>query len=63
MVSVIVAWPSRAWITPILSAIEEWAFPTYARDNKPSVDFSIPGSILLRKTAIEKSTLGLLSRA
>jgi hypothetical protein len=39
--------------TPILSVIEEWSFPTYARDNKPSIDFSIPGSILLRKTAIE----------
>lgn len=39
--------------TPILSLIEEWSFPTYARDNKPSVDFTIPGSILLRKTAIE----------
>lgn len=39
--------------TQILSIIEEWSFPTYARDNKPSIDFSIPGSILLRKTAIE----------
>lgn len=39
--------------TQILSIIEEWAFPTYARDNKPSIDFSMPGSILLRKTAVE----------
>jgi hypothetical protein len=39
--------------TPILSAMEEWAFPTYARDTKPSADFSIPSSILLRKTAVE----------
>jgi hypothetical protein len=39
--------------TPILSVIEEWSFPTYARDNRPSIDFSIPGSILLRKTAVE----------
>lgn len=39
--------------TQILSIIEEWSFPTYARDNKPSIDFSMPGSILLRKTAIE----------
>jgi hypothetical protein len=39
--------------TQILSVIEEWAFPTYARDNRPSIDFSIPGSILLRKTATE----------
>jgi hypothetical protein len=38
---------------PILSAIEEWSFPTYARDSKPNGDFAIPGSILLRKTAIE----------
>jgi hypothetical protein len=39
--------------TQILSVIEEWAFPTYARDNRPSIDFSIPGSILLRRTATE----------
>lgn len=39
--------------TPVLAIIEEWAFPTYARDSKPNVDFSLPGSILLRKTAVE----------
>ena len=39
--------------TPVLSVIEEWAFPTYARDSKPNADFSLPGSLLLRRTATE----------
>jgi hypothetical protein len=39
--------------TPVLTIIEEWAFPTYTRDSKPNADFSLPGSILLRKTAGE----------
>jgi hypothetical protein len=39
--------------TPVLEIIEEWSFPTYARDSKPNADFSLPGSILLRKTASE----------
>jgi hypothetical protein len=39
--------------TPVLSVIEEWAFPTYTRDSKPNVDFSLPGSLLLRRTAAE----------
>ena len=39
--------------TPVLSVIEEWAFPTYARDSKPNSDFSLPGSLLLRRTATE----------
>jgi hypothetical protein len=38
---------------PILTIIEEWSFPTYTRDSKPNSDFSLPGSILLRKTAKE----------
>ncbi len=38
---------------PILAAIEEWSFPTYARDSRPNADFAVPGSILLRKTAVE----------
>lgn len=39
--------------TPVLDSIEEWAFPTYTRDSRPNVDFSLPGSILLRNTAVE----------
>jgi hypothetical protein len=39
--------------TPVLSIIEEWAFPTYAKDSKPNADFSLPGSLLLRRTATE----------
>jgi hypothetical protein len=39
--------------TPVLSVIEEWAFPTYARDSKPNSDFSLPASLLLRRTAAE----------
>ena len=38
---------------PVLEVIEEWSFPTYTRDSKPNADFSLPGSILLRKTAEE----------
>jgi hypothetical protein len=38
---------------PVLSSIEDWAFPTYTRDSRPNVDFSLPGSILLRNTATE----------
>jgi hypothetical protein len=37
----------------VLGNIEEWAFPTYARDNHTNMDFSIPRSILLRNTAAE----------
>lgn len=39
--------------TPVLAVIEEWSFPTYTRDSRPNPDFSLPGSILLRKTAAE----------
>jgi hypothetical protein len=39
--------------TPVLSIIEEWAFPTYTKDSKPNGDFSLPGSMLLRRTATE----------
>ncbi len=38
---------------PVLAIIEDWSFPTYTRDSKPNADFSLPGSILLRKTANE----------
>ena len=37
----------------LLRIIEDWSFPTYVRDIKPNADFSLPGSILLRKTARE----------
>jgi hypothetical protein len=39
--------------TPVLAIIEEWSFPTYTRDSKPNADFSLPGSVLLRRTAQE----------
>lgn len=39
--------------TPVLEIIEEWSFPTYTRDSRPNADFSLPGSILLRRTAEE----------
>ena len=39
--------------TPVLRITEEWSFPTYARDSKPNADFSLPRSILLRRTAAE----------
>lgn len=39
--------------TPVLTVVEEWSFPTYTRDSKPSSDFSLPGSLLLRNTANE----------
>lgn len=39
--------------TPVLEVIEEWSFPTYTRDSRPNADFSLPGSILLRKIAKE----------
>jgi hypothetical protein len=38
---------------PVLRSIEEWSFPVYTRDSRPNIDFSLPGSILLRNTAIE----------
>ena len=39
--------------SPVLAIMEEWSFPTYTRDCKPNADFSLPGSILLRRTAEE----------
>lgn len=38
---------------PVLKSIEEWSFPVYTRDSRPNIDFSLPGSILLKNTAIE----------
>jgi hypothetical protein len=37
----------------VLHMMEEWSFPTYARDSKPNADFALPGSILLKRTADE----------
>ncbi len=39
--------------SPLLSMVEEWAFPTYTHDAKPTPDFSLPRSLLLRQTAAE----------
>ena len=39
--------------SPLLKMIEEWAFPTYCHDVKPSQDFSLPRSLLMRQTAPE----------
>jgi hypothetical protein len=38
---------------PLLAMVEEWSFPTYARDVLPDPGFSLPRSILLRNTAAE----------
>ena len=38
---------------PLLSMVEEWAFPTYTRDVRPEPGFSLPRSLLLRNTAAE----------
>lgn len=39
--------------SPLLSIVEGWAFPTYTHDAKPTPDFSLPRSLLLRQTAEE----------
>jgi len=39
--------------SPVLTAIEDWSFPTYMRDARPNSDFALPSSILLRNTAGE----------
>lgn len=36
---------------PLLSMVEGWAFPTFMRDARPTSDFSLPPSLLLRHTA------------
>ncbi|WP_322756453.1 hypothetical protein [Frankia sp. Cas3] len=38
---------------PPLRLVEEWAFPTWMRDSRPTLDFSLPPSLLLRRTAGE----------
>lgn len=39
--------------SPLLAMVEEWAFPTYTHDARPTHDFSLPRSLLLRQTADE----------
>ena len=39
--------------SPLLAMVEDWAFPTYTHDAKPTPDFSLPRSLLLRHTASE----------
>lgn len=39
--------------SPVLTAIEEWSFPTYMRDARPNSDFALPSSLLLRNTSRE----------
>jgi len=37
----------------LAALVENWAFPTYTHDAKPTPDFSLPRSVLLRHTAQE----------
>ncbi len=39
--------------SPLVALVEDWAFPTYTHDAKPTPDFSLPRSLLLRQTAAE----------
>ncbi|MGH3233151.1 MAG: hypothetical protein ACRDOH_07825 [Streptosporangiaceae bacterium] len=39
--------------SPVLQAVEDWAFPTYTRDAQPDSAFALPRSLLLRNTAAE----------
>ncbi len=38
---------------PALQLVEEWAFPSWTRDCRPTADMTLPGSLLLRQTAAE----------
>jgi hypothetical protein len=38
---------------PVIRMVEEWAFPAWTGDCPPSRDMSLPGSLLLRRTAAE----------
>jgi hypothetical protein len=38
---------------PVLTIVEDWAFPTYTRDVRPEPGFTLPRSVLLRNTAAE----------
>jgi hypothetical protein len=37
----------------LLGLVEDWSFPTYVRDARPTTDFSLPRSLLLSRTAVE----------
>jgi hypothetical protein len=37
----------------LLAMVEDWAFPTFARDARPSTDFTLPRSLMLSETADE----------
>ena len=37
----------------LAALVEGWAFPTYTHDAKPTPDFSLPRSVLLRRIAKE----------
>jgi hypothetical protein len=39
--------------SPAARMVEEWAFPSWTRDCRPTADMSLPSSILLRRTATE----------
>jgi hypothetical protein len=38
---------------PVVALIEDWSFPTYARDVHPEPGFALPRALLLRNTAAE----------
>jgi hypothetical protein len=38
---------------PAVRMVEEWAFPSWTRDCRPTTDMTLPGSLLLRRTAAE----------
>jgi len=40
-------------VEPAVRMVEEWAFPSWTRDCRPTADMSLPGSLLLRNTAGE----------
>ena len=47
------AYSRRVKASPLVAMVEDWAFPTYTHDAKPSTDFTLPRSLLLRETAAE----------
>ena len=38
---------------PLVRIVEDWAFPTYVRDARPTNDFTLPRSLTLSQTATE----------
>lgn len=39
--------------SPLLSMVEQWAFPTYTHDTKATFDFTLPRSLRLEQTTDE----------